>query len=135
MILPPAGGPARGAPFAPGRNLWYNSQNTRRRGAAAPGLGREETVQEFVSALQAALAQLLTDLGQHEAALAWFQGVVRYVFPILALLILVRAIRGPGAHPVHVGKMGAAVAARGRGHPHLPLGEHSGPGPPRRTSA
>ena len=31
-------------------------------------------MQEFVSALQAALAQLLTDLGQHEAALAWFQG-------------------------------------------------------------
>ena len=117
MILPPAGGPARGAPFAPGRNLWYNSQNTRRRGAAAPGLGREETVQEFVSALQAALAQLLTDLGQHEAALAWFQGVVRYVFPILALLILVRAIRGLVRIPYTSEKWGQLSLPGGGGIP------------------
>ena len=74
-------------------------------------------MQEFVSALQAALAQLLTDLGQHEAALAWFQGVVRYVFLILALLILVRAIRGLVRIPYTSEKWGQLSLPGGGGIP------------------
>lgn len=49
---------------------------------------------EFLLSIQSVLDGLLLRLDQHPQALWWYQALIRFVFPILALLILIRAIRG-----------------------------------------
>ena len=49
---------------------------------------------ESISAFQAFPQLLGTWLTEHAQAVWWYTALVRFLFPILALLVLVRAIRG-----------------------------------------
>lgn len=49
---------------------------------------------EFLLLIQSFLDSWLVRLDQHPQVLWWYQALIRFVFPVLALLILIRAIRG-----------------------------------------
>lgn len=83
----------------------YNSQNCRARrtaplrsGAAAPEYGRcrrrEVTSLDMLTQpLQAALDALTAWLAAYPMVGSWYSAVVRFLFPVLAVLILLRAVR------------------------------------------
>ena len=50
-------------------------------------------MQNLLSAPEALLARLAALLGDYPLISAWYTSVVRFLFPVLALLILARSIR------------------------------------------
>lgn len=68
---------------------------------------------ESISAFQAFPQLLGTWLTEHAQAVWWYTALVRFLFPILALLVLVRAIPRPAASPPHPGAVGTAQPAGG----------------------
>ena len=73
------------------RGRCYNNQKNGRAPGYARGFGKEVGA---VAALQSALGALTAVLTDYPLAGAWFSAVVRFLFPVLAVLILTRAIRG-----------------------------------------
>ena len=51
-------------------------------------------MEKFWFSVQVGMDRLLAFADQHPQAVEWYFALVRFVFPLLALLILIRAIRG-----------------------------------------
>lgn len=86
-------------------------------------------------ALQQLLDRLTALLAEKPLIGAWYTTVVRFVFPLLALMILVGAIRSlwKVKHPDEV--WGYLVLRNGRAPAYHPLGEHHRTRPQLRCAA
>ena len=79
---------------------------------------------ESISAFQAFPQLLGTWLTEHAQAVWWYTALVRFLFPILALLVLVRAIRGLLRVP-HTPEQWGQLSLPGGGS--LPIDQYPGP--------
>ena len=62
----------------------------------------------------------------------WYMAFIRFVFPVLAILIVFRAVRSLLRIPPHSGDLGAAESAQRHPHSSDPLGEYHRPEQERR---
>ncbi len=89
---------------------------------------------ESISAFQAFPQLLGTWLTEHAQAVWWYTALVRFLFPILALLVLVRAIRGLLRVP-HTPEQWGQLSLPGGGSSPSTTGKISWAAPPPQISA